>query len=120
MNRAIVLTDAGQLFLPMMLENKVIKIGRSRIEAACRADVLVCSCCCLMPFTAPWWTNFDTRTMCRQKFSEPPTPVLTLLPKGLLIFSKADAQIQLVSGCFRPTTDPQRSGSAASDCIQLL
>ncbi len=63
-NRAIVLTDAGQLFLPMMLENEVIKIGRSRIEAACKADVLVCSCCCLLPLTAPWWTNFDTRTMC--------------------------------------------------------
>ncbi len=70
MNRSIVLTDAGQLFLPMMVENEVIKIGRSRIEAACRADVLVCSCCCLLPFTAPWWTKFDTRTMCRQKFSK--------------------------------------------------
>jgi hypothetical protein len=57
MNRAIVLTDAGQLFLPMMLENEVIKIGRSKIEAACRADVLVCLCCCLLPFTAPWWTK---------------------------------------------------------------
>jgi len=59
MNRAIVLTDGGQLFLPMMLVNKVIKIGRSRIKAACRADVLVCSCCCLLPFTAPWWTKFS-------------------------------------------------------------
>ena len=105
MNRAIVLTDAGQLFLPIMVKNEVIKIGRSRIEAACRADVLVCSCCCLLPFTAPWWTKFDTRTMCRQKFSKPPTPILTLLPKSLLIFSKADAKIHLVSGCFRPEGD---------------
>ncbi len=39
MNRAIVLTDAGQLFLSMMLETEVIKIGRSKIEAACRAVV---------------------------------------------------------------------------------
>jgi hypothetical protein len=52
MNRAIVLTDVRQLFLPIMVENEVIKIGRSRIEAACRADVLVCSCCCLLLFIA--------------------------------------------------------------------
>jgi hypothetical protein len=105
MNRAIVLTDVRQLFLPIMVENEVIKIGRSRIEAACRADVLVCSCCCLLPFTAPWWPNFDTRIMCRQKVSKPPTLVLTLLPKGLLIFAKADAQFQLASGCLRPEGD---------------
>jgi len=62
MNRAIVLTDAGQLFLPMMVENEVIKIGRSRIEAACRAEVLECSCCYLKVTAERLLPEFDVST----------------------------------------------------------
>jgi hypothetical protein len=39
-------------------------------------------------FTAPWWTKFGARL----KILDLPTLVLTLLPKGLLIFSKADTR----------------------------
>ncbi len=67
MNRAIVLTDAGQLFLPMMLENEVIKIGRSRIEAACRADVLECSCCYLKVTAERLLPEFDVSTQTMAK-----------------------------------------------------
>ena len=62
MNRAIVLTDAGQLFLPMMVEYEVIKIGRSRIEAACRAEVLECSCCYLKVTAERLLPEFDVST----------------------------------------------------------
>ncbi len=62
MNRAIVLTDAGQLFLPIMVKNEVIKIGRSRIEAACRAEVLECSCCYLKVTAERLLPEFDVST----------------------------------------------------------
>ncbi len=62
MNRAIVLTDAGQLFLPMMVENEAIKIGRSRIEAACRAELLECSCCYLKVTAERLLPEFDVST----------------------------------------------------------